>query len=468
MVRHSLSYLSCACSLHLPLDTGVHRGAEVTMDVSADLTELSLTPVTVVSSGVKSILDIPKTLEVLETLGVPVCGYKTTEFPGFFTNITGCRSPLVVDSSKEVASMMIASEALGLKNGMLVAVPNPDPATGMGIDDVKLARMIEDSVVEANKIGINGAAITPYLLSKVAHLSGGTSVDSNVALVCNNAKIATLIAADFARLKSKEPRKKAKDSTVRIVSGFEGETKWQKKENLKNRIVVVGGMVIDHVVSPILRNKTDFNPLILRTSNPGSAVQSFGGVGRNIAEAASEALVSSKELKTAVQMISAVGNDAYGLSLLRHTSSLGIDVNTVVGGHEWTAPVSDRVNSASAQRTATYTAVHDHTGDLLVAVADMGIFSEGLTPEIVRTGLSDAISNRNESKLVVIDGNLSSESFGSAAAVCVESNIPLIFEPTSIPKASVPLEADCMNKVYCICVYIQKCITDIISLRLTL
>lgn len=416
---------------------GVHRGASSTMDISADLTELSRTPVTVVSSGVKSILDIPKTLEVLETLGVPVCGYRTTEFPGFFTNVTGCDSPLVVDSPLEVARMMHHSALLGLTNGMLVAVPNPKPATEVGISDSDMAMMIEEAVAEAVRQGIEGAAITPFLLAKVAQLSGGSSVDSNVALVCNNAMIATLIAKEYALISG------GGSSNTSFSTAFNLRENLARKSD--KRVIVVGGMVIDHVVSPSMLEAGKPTPLILKTSNPGTAVQSFGGVGRNIAEAARAALTAMgpRTEQIAVQMVSAVGNDAYGASLLRHSASLGIDVSTVIGG-------SEPAHNASEQgdmgwRTATYTAVHAHDGDLLVAVADMDIFKK-ISREVLDASMDTVLEK--EDVLAVADGNISPEAFQALSRACSRMNIPLFFEPTSVHKCTVPIMAECLGQVY--------------------
>jgi pseudouridine-5'-phosphate glycosidase len=135
---------------------GVHRGAETSMDISADLLELARTPVTVVCAGVKSILDIEKTLEVLETQGVPVLGYQCTQFPAFFTNDSGVLSPAVVAGAMEVAQIMAAQEALGLGNGMVVGVPNPTPA-----DAAAVAAAIDAALASAASEGIKGARTTP-------------------------------------------------------------------------------------------------------------------------------------------------------------------------------------------------------------------------------------------------------------------------------------------------------------------
>jgi len=141
---------------------GVHRGGESTMDISADLIELARTPVVVVSAGVKSILDINRTLEVLETNGVPTAAFGTDDFPAFFSPSSGVAAPARVDSAEEVASAYLASLDLGLPNGMLIAVPNNDPA-GEAVEAA-----IRLTIDEANELGIVGRDVTPYILRKVA------------------------------------------------------------------------------------------------------------------------------------------------------------------------------------------------------------------------------------------------------------------------------------------------------------
>ena len=165
---------------------GVHRDGQVTMDVSADLTELGQTPVVVVSAGIKSILDITRTLEVLETNSVPTMGWQTDEFPAFFSPHSGVPCPARVDSAEVVAFW--ASRALELPQGMLVAVPNHDPA-GANVENA-----IQSALTEANELHLSGQAVTPYILKAVAQKTGGDSLRSNMALVKQNAEVGALIA----------------------------------------------------------------------------------------------------------------------------------------------------------------------------------------------------------------------------------------------------------------------------------
>ncbi len=179
---------------------GVHRGAESSMDVSADLTELSRTEVLVISAGVKSILDIGRTLEVLETLGVPVVGYGTDEFPSFFSRSSGLGAPMRLDTPEEVARLMEASFGLGLGRGISVANPVP-AADEMSREDID--GVIERAVAECDERGITGKDITPFLLGRIIELSDGRSLETNLALVRHNARVGTAIAVAHAGLAAK-------------------------------------------------------------------------------------------------------------------------------------------------------------------------------------------------------------------------------------------------------------------------
>jgi len=170
---------------------GVHRGAAESFDVSADLTELSRTPVVVVAAGPKAILDIPKTLEVLETLGVPVVGYGQDNLPAFWSRDSGLPAPLRADAPAEIARMHRMRAALGLEGGILVA--NPVPAADE-IPASELAPVIERALAEAEAAGIRGKAVTPFLLDRVLAFTEGRSLAANIALVRNNARLAASIA----------------------------------------------------------------------------------------------------------------------------------------------------------------------------------------------------------------------------------------------------------------------------------
>ena len=175
---------------------GVHRGAEVTMDISADLEELAQTPVMVVCAGAKSILDLGLTLEYLETKGVPVIGYGTEELPAFYTRKSGFGVDYRVDSPEELAAIFRAQRGLDYKGGMLVTNPIPEE---YAMDKAVIDAAIEQALAEAKEQGIHGKETTPFLLAKVVELTGGDSLESNIQLVLNNARLAARTAAQLAK-----------------------------------------------------------------------------------------------------------------------------------------------------------------------------------------------------------------------------------------------------------------------------
>jgi len=176
---------------------GVHRGAELDFDVSADLTELGRTPVAVVCAGAKSILDLPKTLEILETQGVGVLGYKTDEFPAFFTQQSGLSLSQRVDDAKAAAAAIQYQSVMGLETGMVIA--NPIPAEG-ALDPAEERIWIEKALAEAKESGISGKETTPFLLSRIRDLSEGRSLEANLLLIGNNTDLAAEIAVELVKL----------------------------------------------------------------------------------------------------------------------------------------------------------------------------------------------------------------------------------------------------------------------------
>lgn len=170
---------------------GVHRGAEKTMDISADLEELANTPVTVVCAGPKSILDLPLTLEYLETHGVPVIGYGTDELPAFYTRESGLKVDYRMDTPGEIAAAIRAQKLFGYNGGMLVV--NPIPAA-YSMDAKTINAAIESACGEAQGKGIRGKELTPFLLSRITEITGGQSLEANIALVLSNVKLAAAIA----------------------------------------------------------------------------------------------------------------------------------------------------------------------------------------------------------------------------------------------------------------------------------
>jgi pseudouridylate synthase len=175
---------------------GVHRGAETTMDISADLEELASTPVMVVCAGAKSILDLGLTLEYLETKGVPVIGYGTDELPAFYTRRSGFGVDYRVDNPQELAAMFKAQQELGMKGGMLVTNPIPEQ---YAMDKEVIDAAIDQAIAESVEKGIHGKETTPFLLARVVELTGGDSLESNIRLVLNNAVVAAKTAAELCK-----------------------------------------------------------------------------------------------------------------------------------------------------------------------------------------------------------------------------------------------------------------------------
>ena len=173
---------------------GVHRGSEKTMDISGDLMELARTNVAVVCAGIKSILDIPRTLEYLETQGVPVIGYRTDEFPAFYTTTSGYSVQSRINTAEEIARCMKVKWELGLEGGMVIANP---VLREDAMDEEVIEEAITKSLKEASEKGIDGKAVTPFLLERISQLTDGESLKTNIALVCNNALVGAKIASAY-------------------------------------------------------------------------------------------------------------------------------------------------------------------------------------------------------------------------------------------------------------------------------
>ena len=175
---------------------GVHRGVEETMDISADLEELGVTPVCVVCAGAKAILDLPRTLEYLETKGVPVIGYQTDYLPAFYTRTSEYKLNYRLDTPKEVADMLKVKWAIGLGGGVLVTNPIPEQYS---LDEKVMNDAIDKAIKSMNELGIKGKDTTPYLLKTIVEITGGESLKSNINLVFNNCRLASNIAKEYSK-----------------------------------------------------------------------------------------------------------------------------------------------------------------------------------------------------------------------------------------------------------------------------
>jgi pseudouridine-5'-phosphate glycosidase len=298
---------------------GVHRGAQQTFDVSADLTELGRTPVAVVCAGAKSILDIGLTLENLETNGVTVIGFGVDEMPAFFTRRSGFAAPLRLNSAAECAKLIHANRELQLNSGVLVCVPIPEQFEANG---ARIETNIQQALRDADSSKVAGRDLTPFLLKRVNELTGGESLAANVQLVLNNAKVGAEIARHLA------------SQTVALAT--------------PRCVVAVGGTVCDIV-------GRSSHALIRRDSNIGRVAVQPGGVARNIAQSVAAAVSSA----VSVRLISVVGNDVFGSFVRSATERAGVNVDDVL--------------VADSSRTAIYDALLDDGGDLDYAVADMSI-----------------------------------------------------------------------------------------------
>uniref|UniRef100_A0AAV2L1W4 SEFIR domain-containing protein n=1 Tax=Knipowitschia caucasica TaxID=637954 RepID=A0AAV2L1W4_KNICA len=366
---------------------GVHRDGENSLDISADLTELGRTPIAVVSAGVKSILDIGRTLEYLETQGVCVATYgSSNKFPAFFSPQSGFNSPHHVCNPWEAAELIASTLSLGLQSGILFAVPIPaeHAAAGQEIEDA-----IQVAVKEISGKRITGRDVTPYILQKVNKLTKGKSLRANIALIHNNAKVGSQIACAL----SKSQNDKLKSAT-------------KQKENLakKNDIVVIGGINVDFIA----KGKTD--TLLFGQTNPGSVCQSFGGVGRNIAD-------SLSRLGHNPLFISATGTDTHSEAVFNHCKHM--NTSGVVKLHD--------------KSTATYCAVITASGELSLGLGDMDIHQQ-ITEQYVAQFENTLAS----STLVCLDGNLPVTTINYVCSLAKKHSMNVWYEPTDSDKASKP------------------------------
>ncbi|KAJ2692992.1 hypothetical protein H4218_006204 [Coemansia sp. IMI 209128] len=375
---------------------GVHRGAELTMDVSADLTELGRTPVAVVCAGAKSILDLPKTLEFLETQGVPVVAYgESRQFPAFFSPDSGLLAPWSMQTPQQVARFIKTNTELGLMTGQIIAVPIPNEYAE---SSAEIERAIDIAVRESEEMGIKGKECTPFLLQRIVELTGGASLTANIALVKNNARVASQISLSLAS------------------TGTSFQCQHKRKTHTRARaerpVLVIGGAAID-VTSRI--GATRVTETLSATSYPGTVHTSIGGVGQNMARAA-------HYLGAPTYLVSAVGDDAHGHSIKLDLARIGMD-------HSYLQFQAD------CARTAVYNALHKPNGDLLVAVADMDI--NGM---LTGQQISDAF-DKLEPGIVGLDGNISTLALSTAIMLAAGKRACVVFEPTSVPKCTSVLSA---------------------------
>ncbi|NXA10784.1 YOW5 protein, partial [Sapayoa aenigma] len=370
---------------------GVHREGENTMDVSADLTELGRTPVAVVSAGAKSILDIGRTLEFLETQGVCVAAFgESREFPAFFSRQSGFQAPYHVRNEEEAAKLIDSALGLGLSSGVLIAVPCPQEraASGQVIEGA-----IQQALSEARSKGITGKEVTPFLLQKLTELTDGKSLDSNLALIQNNAKVGSCIAVALSKLQKSRRKRNL-----------------PQRENVTTpQPVVIGGINVDFIAKAQ-------NPDILSggQTNAGRVRRTFGGVGRNLADCLSR-------LGQTPLLLSAMGKDEHLESVLHYCHHM--DMSAVL--------------QLEGKSTATYCAVITSSGELSIGLGDMDIHQQ-----ITERYVSQFKENLCQAPLVCIDGNVPLSTIQCVCQLAREQQLTVCYEPTDENKASKPFLSD--------------------------
>ncbi|KAF9095373.1 hypothetical protein BGX23_000599 [Mortierella sp. AD031] len=382
---------------------GVHRGYENTMDASADLTELGRTPVAVVCAGVKSILDIGRTLEFLETQGVTVATYgSTSDFPAFFTRTSGFQSMLNIETPKEAAELIAANQAVDLQSGIVFGVPIAEEDA---MDDALVGEAINVAVKESIEKNIVGKESTPFLLKRVNELTGGNSLKSNIALVKQNASVAAKIAKDLAALRSQTRSYSISARRMKHDQAAAGP------------IMVIGGTVVD--ITSTASTALD----VLHSSFPGTTRHTLGGVGRNVAEG--------------VSMLHGKGNDCVFVSVVgeaREGATKDMFGPWLKNAIALRGADTSYIYPVPGARTATYTAIHDASGNLVSAIADMEIFDHVPIDKV-----KDAI-RKYRPRTICFDANLSSECMKAILETCRGQNVQTFFEPTSVAKCARPLD----------------------------
>ncbi|XP_053321261.1 uncharacterized protein LOC128492651 [Spea bombifrons] len=398
---------------------GVHRDGEKTMDISADLTELGRTPVAVVSAGVKSILDIGRTLEYLETEGVCVSTFgDSRDFPSFFTPRSGFQAPCHVRNEVEAAQLIARSLEIGLGSGVLIAVPIPSEHSSSGQE---IEEAIQQALTEAGLQGIVGKEVTPFVLRRVNELTGGKSLQSNIALIKNNAKVGSRIAVALSEIRSPKrgPRKSPPCPERR------------EKPPADSRPVVIGGINVDFIAKSA-NDKMVFGG----QTNPGRVHQSFGGVGRNLADCLSR--LGEKPL-----FISALGQDDHADSVIRFCSHMDMRGVAQLKGHN----------------TATYCAVITDSGELSLGLGDMDIHQR-----ITETYVSQFADSLRQTPLLCIDGNVPASTIQYVCDLARKNSVPVCYEPTDVDKASKPFLSDSWKAL----TYISPNLKELISINVTL
>lgn len=444
---------------------GVHRGAEHSMDVSADITELGRTPVAVVSSGCKSFLDIPKTLEYLETQGVAVTTFADgrvgpVDFPAFWSRDSGLESPATVADEAEAAKVIHAHMSLGLQSGLHFANPIPEQYS-IPFEQMEVA--IRQALKGAHTAGATGAASTPFILAKIKQLTGSKSMEANKALVEANVVRGTRVAVALSKLelgmdegiKSVLPKKSLLDlaygagsidnrHSSRVIGpaasnyATNGVSKGLKSGKSESKlpttsqptqtqlsveqqtadIFVAGSLAIDLACDFAPRQGSALSASEMQTSNPAMITQSLGGVGHNVAHAA-------HLMGATVRLCSVIGDDLSGKAALEAVSE-----SNMSGAGIKTMPHD------SEHRTAQYVAIYDSKKDLVLAMADMAILEDSTrSGDIFEEFWLPQLRDCRPSHLV-LDANWTPAALGRWLDAGRDIHTKVLFEPVSNVKGA--------------------------------
>ncbi|KAH8676264.1 Indigoidine synthase A like protein-domain-containing protein [Xylariales sp. PMI_506] len=402
---------------------GVHRGGQDTFDISADLTELGRTRMAVICSGCKGFLDIPRTLEYLETQGVLVATFADgregrIDFPAFWARDSGIKSPFVVESEEQAAAMVLAQESLGLDSGLIFSNPIPNE---FSIPRDEMNAIIEQAVYESMEQGAYGNENTPFILRRIRELSDGRSVPANKALVQSNVERAAKVAVAVSKMLSGELELSAQPRTEKTVlkhclSREIPRVATQEKPKVRKQadILVAGSVALDLSCDFSKPGGASGSSPSLHTSNPAKISQSVGGVGRNVALAAHR--VSGD---MTVKLCTMVGSDIAGSTVLASLESAGMDISCV-------QQLDD-----SSSRTAQYVAVNDADKSLVLAMADMDVFTTHSDP--IKW---NAMVAESKPKWLVVDANWTDSSIRSWIKAGVVNGARVAFEPVSNAKSA--------------------------------
>ncbi|KAI9727284.1 MAG: hypothetical protein M1828_006903 [Chrysothrix sp. TS-e1954] len=417
---------------------GVHRGGEASLDISADLTELGRTPVAVICSGCKGFLDIPRTLEYLETQGVCVATFAEgrmgdVDFPAFWSRESGVKSPASMRDEVEAAGVIYAQSSLSIASGMLFASPVPAHAS---ISREVLDSVIERAVQAASEAGATGSSNTPFILDEIKRLTGGRSVDANTALVEANLARGARVAVELSKIEISR-HGGAAYRPGQISPGVRHATKGATSDQIRASTlagestnefetmdVLVAGSIASDISCNYLpsSNKLDAAAPLPNTSNPAKIEERIGGVGFNIWR-------SVNEIGVQAGLCSVIGKDIAGDSLRRSLERYKCSTKGIKEAED------------SNKTTSRYVAMNDAHKDLVIAMADMSImetpsqnFDTKWLPHL-RSLTNRTSESSAQQKWLILDANWDSETLHRWIAAAKAHGIATAFEPVSMAKA---------------------------------